>query len=89
MAPCPISEADLNLKKTSQRVKARMDQRTRERLPALPTVVRVAKELLDQARLRLDAVREAPAGGRFEVLGETFTRAKRPGSTWVYDDAGG
>ncbi|MFJ4982039.1 tyrosine-type recombinase/integrase [Streptomyces coeruleorubidus] len=89
VAPCPISEADLNLKKTSQRVKARMDQRTRERLPALPTVVRVAKELLDQARLRLDAVREAPAGGRFEVLGETFTRAKRPGSIWVYDHAGG
>ncbi|MFC9132996.1 hypothetical protein ACFT4A_40010 [Streptomyces sp. NPDC057099] len=43
VAPCPISEADLNLKKTSQRVKARTDQRTRERLPALPTVVRVAK----------------------------------------------
>ncbi|MGW6924620.1 tyrosine-type recombinase/integrase [Streptomyces sp. NPDC054950] len=58
-------------------------------LEAHHTVVRVAKELLDQARLRLDAVREAPAGGRFEVLGETFTRAKRPGSTWVYDHAGG
>ncbi|MEU7363382.1 MULTISPECIES: hypothetical protein [Streptomyces] len=29
------------IQKTSQRVKARMDQRTRERLPVLPTVVGV------------------------------------------------
>ncbi|MFF5964747.1 hypothetical protein ACFY64_13595 [Streptomyces collinus] len=28
------------------------------------------------------------ASGRFEVLGETFTRTKRPGSTWVYDAGG-
>lgn len=88
VAPCPIGEADLNVKKHGQRVKARMDQRTRQRLPALPTVVRAAKELLDNAQARLQAVQIAPVGGRFEVLGETFTRAKRPGSTWVYDDCG-
>jgi hypothetical protein len=88
VAPCPIREADLNVKKQGQRVKARMDQRTRQRLPALPTVVRAAKELLDNAQARLRAVQTAPAGGRFEILGETFTRAKRPGSTWVYDADG-
>ncbi|MGX1564656.1 hypothetical protein [Streptomyces sp. NPDC055506] len=88
VAPCPIGEADLNVKKHGQRVKARMDQRTRQRLPALPTVVCAAKELLDNAQIRLQAVQIAPVGGRFEVLGETFARAKRPGSTWVYDDCG-
>ncbi|WP_256917442.1 tyrosine-type recombinase/integrase [Streptomyces hilarionis] len=88
VAPCPIREADLNVKKQGQRVKARMDQRTRQRLPALPTVVRAAKELLDNAQARLQAVQTAPAGGRFEVLGETFTRARKPGSTWVYDAGG-
>ncbi|MEU4346228.1 hypothetical protein [Streptomyces sp. NPDC023838] len=65
-----------------------MDQRTRQRLPALPTVVRAAKELLDNAQTRLRAVQTAPAGGRFEILGETFTHAKRPGSTWAYDVGG-
>lgn len=84
VAPCPISEADTEVRKYNQRVKSRMDQRTRERLPALPTVVRVARQLLDDARFRLDAVLRAPAGGRFEVLGECVTRAKKTGSTWVY-----
>jgi hypothetical protein len=88
VAPCPIGEADLNVKKHSQRVKARMDQRTRHRLPALPMVDRTAKEQLDNAQARLHAVQTAPVGGRFEVLGETFTRAKSPGSLWAYDASG-
>ncbi|OXS30355.1 hypothetical protein [Streptomyces sp. XY006] len=88
VAPCPIREADLNVRRQGQRVTARMDQRTHQRLPALPTVVHAAKELLDNAQARLQAVQTAPAGGRFEALGETFTRAKRPGSTWVYDAGG-
>ncbi|MER8162186.1 hypothetical protein [Streptomyces sp. NPDC094472] len=34
-APCPIREAETADRKRVKRVKARMDQRTRERLPAL------------------------------------------------------
>ncbi|MFE9804550.1 hypothetical protein ACFYP6_37995 [Streptomyces goshikiensis] len=45
-------------------------------MPALPTVLRTAELRLKQAQERLAAFREAPLGGRFTVLGETFTKPK-------------
>ncbi|MFJ3798499.1 tyrosine-type recombinase/integrase [Streptomyces sp. NPDC090088] len=87
-APCPIGEADVVMKKHVKRVKAKMDQRTRERLPALPAVARAAKEYLDAAKLRLEALAAAPLGGAFTVLGQTFTRTKSSTSTWAFDDSG-
>ncbi|MFD5161792.1 hypothetical protein ACFWMJ_27550 [Streptomyces hawaiiensis] len=44
VAPCPVSAADASTSKHEKRRKAKMDQRTRERLPALSTVVRAAKK---------------------------------------------
>ncbi|WP_053763308.1 hypothetical protein [Streptomyces sp. AS58] len=73
VAPCPISEAEYSAKKAGQPLKARMDQRIRERLPALPTLVMTADRLLNEARTRLDALNAAPLGSTFTVLGETFT----------------
>ncbi|MDF6066172.1 MULTISPECIES: site-specific integrase [Streptomyces] len=72
VAPCPISEAECSGRKAEKQLKARMDQRTRERLPALPTLVKTAHRLLKEATMRLDALNAAPLGSEFSVLGETF-----------------
>ena len=39
-APCPVSQEEISLRKFARRRKARMDARTRERLPVLPVLVR-------------------------------------------------
>ncbi|MFD6309842.1 site-specific integrase [Streptomyces sp. JHA19] len=72
VAPCPISEAECSGRKAEKQLKARLDQRTRERLPALPTLVKTAHRLLKEATMRLDALNAAPLGSDFSVLGETF-----------------
>ncbi|MFE6974325.1 tyrosine-type recombinase/integrase [Streptomyces sp. NPDC057682] len=72
VAPCPISEAECSGRKAEKQLKARMDQRTRERLPALPTLVKTAHRQLKEATIRLDALNAAPLGSDFSVLGETF-----------------
>jgi hypothetical protein len=89
--PCPISEAELITKKTVSRRKARMDQRTRERLPVLPLLVTTAHQRLKDTQLRLRALHDTPDGEPFTVLGETLLKPKRDkhSSTeapahWVY-----
>lgn len=72
-APCPISEADASTKKLERQQKAKSDQRTRERLPVLPVLVRVANQRLKEARIRLAALVNAAPGATFTVLGEEFT----------------
>ncbi|MFF3271665.1 tyrosine-type recombinase/integrase [Streptomyces chrestomyceticus] len=71
--PSPIREAECSSKKNELRQKVESDQRTRERLPVLPTLVRVAYRRLKEARARLGAVNSAPLGSTFSVLGESFT----------------
>ncbi|MFD6995017.1 tyrosine-type recombinase/integrase [Streptomyces mirabilis] len=71
--PCPISEADCSTKKNELRQKTQADQRTRERLPVLPVLVRVAAQRLKDARARLEALHAAPMGSTFTFLGDTFT----------------
>ncbi|MEU7032754.1 site-specific integrase [Streptomyces sp. NPDC046237] len=82
--PCPVKEAEVKLSKQAKHVKARMDQRTRERLPALPAVSRAASAHLKAAQARLAALREAPPGSLFIVDGEHFTRAGRGQSPWAW-----
>ncbi|MDJ0346179.1 site-specific integrase [Streptomyces sp. H10-C2] len=95
VAPCPIKPAEISTKKHEKRVKARTDQRTRERLPVLPVLVRAADQRLKDAKARLDAVRAAPAGSSFTVLSETYTKAigsnrwRDPGKTTVVYDTDG
>jgi integrase len=92
--PCPISEAEVPFKKAGARRKARMDQRTRERLPLLPALVEAAARQLADARLRLDAVRSAKPGSTFTVCGQALTKAGKTGalgsdgSATAYDAAG-
>jgi hypothetical protein len=53
-----------------------MDQRTRKRLPVLPTLVRTAADELKKAQARLAPVRAAAPGTSFTVLGETYIKFK-------------
>jgi hypothetical protein len=75
-APTPIAEAECSVKKLVRRQKSKADQRTRERLPVLPALVRVAYRRLKEAKARLDAVHAVALGSTFTVLGETFTSPK-------------
>ncbi|MET9692967.1 site-specific integrase [Streptomyces sp. NPDC006514] len=90
VAPCPVSDADASTSKHEKRVKAKMDQRTRERLPALSTVVRAAWTNWTEAREGMDALRAAPLGGQFTFRGTTYTRQKKDSSTpfRAYDESG-
>ncbi|WP_399143142.1 tyrosine-type recombinase/integrase [Streptomyces sp. NBUA17] len=91
---CPIKESEVSHKKHERQQKARSRERTRERMPVLPLLIRTASQQAEESRARLEAVREAPAGGSFTVLGETFikttsTRRADPNNTTVaYDSTG-
>ncbi|MFE7867385.1 tyrosine-type recombinase/integrase [Streptomyces bacillaris] len=92
--PCPIREAEVSHKKYDRQQKARSRERTRERMPVLPLLIRTAKQRAEEARVRLEAVREARAGGSFTVFGETFTktttsRRSDPNSSTIAYDATG
>jgi integrase len=71
-APCPIKDTELSIKKEKQAVKARMDQRTRERLPVLPTLLRTANELRKAAAERLTTAQQTRPGDTFTAAGQTL-----------------
>lgn len=88
VAPCPVGEEEINRKKAKRRLKARMDARTRERLPVLPVVARSVEERRRQTRALLDAARGT---GHGEVVpGSALRRALTgsrgdPDKVWVDD----
>jgi hypothetical protein len=53
-----------------------MDQRTRERLPSVAALSRLADQRRAEAAARLDAVRGAEPGAPFAVLGETMVKVR-------------
>lgn len=71
-APCPIKSAELSIKKEKQAVKARMDQRTRERLPILPNLLRIANELRNVTTQRLTTARQAASGDTITIGGQAL-----------------
>ena len=89
VAPCPISQTDLVRRKQLRHRKARMDSRTRERLPVLPVLVETTNRWRRDAKSLLDAGLKTPAGERFTAAGMTLTRIHRPhgdpGNVWVND----
>lgn len=93
VAPCPISKADLSRRKAVRQRKARMDARTRERLPVLPVLVETTNQWRRDSAALLTAAREAAAGETFSAAGETLRRVHRPHATldsiWVEDPATG
>ncbi|MGW0628088.1 tyrosine-type recombinase/integrase, partial [Streptomyces sp. NPDC002758] len=74
--PCPISDADANVAKAERQQRARSQQRTRERLPHLPTLVSAAERRHKEARERLAALHAAEFGTTFTVLGQAYLKAK-------------
>jgi hypothetical protein len=78
---CPFPP--VSSKKRQKRQKSWSHQRTRERLPHLPALVRAADQHLKDARARLGAVEAAPAGAEVAVLGETYRKART--SNWAAD----
>jgi hypothetical protein len=92
-APCPISDAEIHRAKDRKHRKARMDQRTRERLPVLPVLVRAANERRIAAAARLQAARATQPGAPIPNTNGTLCRAVAPTATgrhlWAEDTATG
>jgi hypothetical protein len=83
----PVSAADVSHKKDRLRRKSRMDQRTRERLPVLPTLVHFVEAERHRAAELLAAAQAAAEGELFSVGGETLfrpvMRTKTTGRIWA------
>ena len=93
VAPCPIRSDELSRRKQVRRRKARMDARTRERLPVLPVLVRAVDQWRKDTAAVLAAGRSVPPGQEFTVAGQTLLRSFRPhavpGNIWVEDPRNG
>jgi hypothetical protein len=94
VAPCPVGEEEINRKKAQRRLKARMDARTRERLPALPALVRALDHHRQAAHELLEAARGTPSGQPIAFPGLTVTRSRVDPRTkadriWVDDPSTG
>jgi hypothetical protein len=90
---CPVSASDVSHKKDRSQRKSRMDQRTRERLPVLPTLTAwVHRERVNTAAV-LHTARHTPPGAVFTAGGLTLRRSvmKTPttGRIWAeHPDSG-
>ena len=74
-APLPVRREDLARMKEIRRRKSRMDQRTRERLPALPALVASVQAQARVSAGRLAAAKAAGPGQEFTCHGEVLHRA--------------
>jgi hypothetical protein len=92
-APCPIRAEEIPHAKELSRRKARMDQRTRERLPVLPALVTSAAAERQAAAERLAACAAAVPGETFTAGGRKLRRAVmakgETARTWAEDPADG
>ena len=90
-APCPIRDGEVPHAKELSRRKARMDQRTRERLPALPVLAAAAGEERAASAARLAAASAASPGEGFTAGGQTLRRSvmSGKGSARVWADEPG
>lgn len=93
VAPCPIADAEVQRSKELQRRKARMDQRTRERLPVLPELVHTANHRHTAARSLLDAATQTTPGDLIPGTDGALRRAVAPSANgrvvWAEDTATG
>ena len=90
-APCPVGQEEISQRKFARHRKARMDARTRERLPVLPVLVRTVDERRKNSAALLEAARRAQPGETFTAAGQTLTRSvtKAARKTWADDPAAG
>ena len=90
--PCPIRASDIQYKKQKSRTKARMDARTRERLPVLRDLAAAADRARPDAAARLEAARAAGPGELFTAGGQQLRRSGTVLPTlraWAEDPAAG
>jgi len=76
--PSPVSDAEIGWAKERRRRKARMDQRTRERLPVLPILAHTAADRKNTAARHLQAAMTTPPGEIIDGTGGTLRRAVAP-----------
>jgi integrase len=92
-APCPVKGGEIPHKKTADRRKSRMDQRTRERLPLLPALIAATGTQRQDTAERLAAAQAAAPGAVFTAVGQTLRRTitTRAGvaSVWAENPDGG
>lgn len=84
--PCPIKETDCNRAKEDRLVKARMDQRTRERLPALAKLAEAVDQHRQATAALLHAARDTAPGADFTIEDRTWhclSTTAYAGSVWV------
>lgn len=88
-APCPIRSDELARRKSVRRRKARMDARTRDRLPVLPVLLRAVDQWRKDTKARLEAGGQVAPGEEFSAGGQTLVRSVRPhagsGSIWAHE----
>jgi hypothetical protein len=87
VAPCPVGR-EVEHRKYKRHRKARMDARTRERLPVLPVLVTTVKRRQLAAAELLTAAETAEQGQSFTADGQQFTRLSAwTGKLMVTDSA--
>jgi integrase len=93
VAPCPISGDEVHKAKERRHRKARMDQRTRERLPVLPVLVHTANERRLAAARLLACAQATEAGAVIDGPNGALRKAITPNPTgrhvWAEVDATG
>jgi integrase len=93
VAPCPIRQEDLTRRKAVRRRKARMDARTRDRLPVLPVLVRAVDQWRKDTEATMAAAQKVQPGEEFTAAGRTLIRSVRPhsvpGNIWAEDASEG
>ncbi len=92
-APCPIRTEDLARHKETRSHKSRMDQRTRERLPILPTLLARVNEVRTTAAACLRTAQATTSGQLFTIGGATLRRTETSGERtariWADDPVAG
>lgn len=91
--PSPVTDTEVSWARERKRRKARMDQRTRERLPVLPVLTRTATDRKNATASRLQAAVATAPGKVIEGTGGTLRRAVVPKANgrliWAEDTATG
>ena len=91
--PCPVGAEEISQRKAARQRKARMDARTRERLPVLPVLAAAVDEHRKAAAGLLRSARLAEPGETVAVADQTLVRAfvtrPDPARVWVDDPGSG
>jgi len=92
-APCPIKDTELTVRKEKQAVKARMDQRTRTRLPVVPALARAADTARKTTAERLATASRTEPGQMFtcgdQILLRPLMYRQTNANVWAQEPATG